>query len=660
MDETPGAPAPVPARTFLATLRGRVGAAIAPYRLPIVIVGLHLILFLLARLAILILYWPEFAPLSAGTIAWGFVRGVRFDAAILVVVAGIPLWLLTLPFGWARGRVWRGIWGWACFATLVLFLLVLAVDVFYFEYVHRHIGPELTFLRESFEAVALSAMRQYIVPVVLFLAVVGGLFWLWRRVMRIAPVAVRPGLVRLVATAALAVVLFYVARGSVTGKRLKVIAAFTDAPPAAAYLALNGAFTALHSVDDTRSLKADFYPWPEALETVKADLFAPGETPVSPEDYPLFRRRPAKGGAKPNIVLMMMESWDAFYTDVYRRELGQPPLGLTPCFDALSRDGVRFSRFYACGQKSMDGMCALICGFPTLPRMPYLGRGMEQNGLTYLGHLAQREGYSTYFLQSSKRASFRNDAVAAIAGFTTYLGGEDLSPAASTGDRSMLGGASWDHETFTEASRRFAAAPKPFLGYLYSSSTHPPFAWPEKRWERYPPDSYEHRYMNSLGYMDSVFGQLIADAKAAGYYDTTVFILTADHVGCSKSGGLADPPSMHHIPCLILGPGIRPGVVTRIGGQLDVIPTIVDLAGWGEPQAALGRSLFDETAPDRGAFLYEADLVLRVEEDGYVAHNLQRRIVAKGPRPDAIERRLLSYLQVAGTLLRRNRVAPSR
>jgi phosphoglycerol transferase MdoB-like AlkP superfamily enzyme len=629
-----------------------------PYRFPIIIVGLHFLLFFLARLAILISYPRDFAGLTGGTIVWGFVRGVRFDAAIIFLVLGLPLLLLMLPFRWSQSRLGRGIIGWACFSIFILFIFALSADALYFGYVHRHVGSELTFLGEAVEAMALSAAKQYVLPLAAFVTAAAGIFWGWRKLMRLSHEPMKPGFARLAATAALLAVMYFAARGSVTGKRLKVIHAFTEAPPAAAYIALNGPFTALHSIEDTRGLRVDFYPWPEAMQTVKSLLVAPEEKSES-DEFPLLRRRPSRTGPRPNVVLIMLEGWDAFYTDVYRRELGQPPLGLTPRFDALSLEGVRFSRFYACGQKSMDGMCALLCGFPTLPHTPYLGRGMEQSRLTFLGHLAKREGYETLFLQSSKRASFRNDAVSVMAGFRVYLGGEDITRDKVEASRSPFGGPSWDHEMFAEAGRRLAAAPTPFLAYLYTASMHPPFGWPSKEWEKFPSGSTEHRYKNSLGYVDDTLGRFFSGAKAAGYFDRTVFILTSDHVGCSGSGRPDDPASLHHVPCLILGGGLKPAVVSRIGSQLDVVPTIADLAGWGAAHATLGRSLFDETAPDRGACCIQGDLVLRIEDEVCVVHNLSRRLFGKGRDLDAVERRLLSFFQVAGTLLRQNRICPS-
>lgn len=656
MTEPAAPPAPPP----LPPVKERARALLKAFSRPLLIVAAFFLLFFLARLAVLVLHSRDFASLTAGDVAFGFLRGLRFDAAIIFLIAGIPIFLLTLPFPWTQGRLWQGIWGWACFAILVGFFLVLSIDVIYFGYVHRHIGPEVTILGEAFEAVALSAARQYVLPVLSFLAAVAGLAWGWRRLMKreTPPVADR-GL-RIAAALVLFAVMYAGARGSLTGKRMKVVHAFQGVPHAAAYLALNGPFSALHSVDDRRPLRTDFYPWPEAVRTAQEVLFASDENPTD-ADFPLLRSRPARASMKPNVVLVMLESWDAYSVDAHRRELGLEPLGMTPRYDAIAREGVLFSRFYAAGQKSMDGMCALVCGFPTLPRTPYLGRGMEQSALPFLGHLAKQEGYETLFIQASKRESFRNDAVAALAGFGTYLGAEDVPPEPAEGaGRAILNGACWDHEMFDEANRRLAAAKGPFLAFLYTASTHAPYSWPRKKWERFPPDSAERRYLDSLGYADWALGRFFEGAKAAGWFDRTIFILTSDHVGGPVGATLERPESLHHVPALVIAPGLPPGVARTIGSQLDVIPTIAERAGWGVPQSALGRSLFSDPGPHRGAFCVQGEVILRVEEGGCVVHNFQARTAGKayaaGADLDAVERRLLSVFQVGATLLRQNRL----
>jgi phosphoglycerol transferase MdoB-like AlkP superfamily enzyme len=248
-----------------------------------------------------------------------------------------------------------------------------------------------------------------------------------------------------------------------------------------------------------------------------------------------------------------------------------------------------------------------------------------------------------------------------MTGFEHYLGAEDVPPSAPAEPRTALRGACWDHEMFAEANRRLASAKRPFLAFLYTASTHHPFFWAGERWGKRPATGIENRYLNSLEYGDWALGQFFESARSAPWYKDTVFLLTADHIGGPGYGVSRDDPStLHHTPGLILAPGLAPGVNRRIASQLDVIPTLADLAGWGSPQAALGTSLFSDPAPGRSALCVQGNLLLRVEEGGQVLHSMADRVQGiggPGADLDAIERRLLSMTQAAYTLLKTNRLA---
>ena len=619
-------------------------------------------LFVLARFGLYLSYRADFSGLSSSEVFLSFVRGLRYDIAILSLILGVPLLCLLLPFRWARGRAWQGVWGWACFAAFAMFFLMLVSDVIYYGFVHRHVGYEILAIGEVVETVALTAVLQYIFPLLAFLAIIGSAAWGWRRFLRRECPAVSHPWLQFGVLLVLAWLMYSGWRGSFGGKMLKPIQAFDQGSPAAAYLTLNGPFCAYHSVDRPRSLKSNWFPLPDAIKTAHETILTPGEAAVDP-NYPLLRTRPGTATDKPNVVVIMLESWDAAYTDVHRRQMGLEPLGFTPCYDALSREGLLFTRFYACGQRSMEGMAALLCGVPTLPQIPYLGRGLEQSRLSFLGHLARKEGYETFFIQSCKRDTFRNDLVAARVGFETYLGAEDIPPETPAYRRTGLNGAAWDHEMFAEAQRRLAKAKRPYLAFLYTSSPHTPFVWPDDQWKKRVSGKMEDRYLNSLGFADWSLGRFFEGMKASGAFDNTVFIVTADHVGApSKDATHADPARFHHTPCLIVAPGLKPGINAEIGSQLDVIPTIVSLAGWSGPQASLGTSLFENPAAGRGALCVQGDLVLRIEKGGVILHNLsgkEGRLVRKAYLPDAdldlIERRLLSITEVAYSLLRTNR-----
>jgi len=630
-----------------------------PHRRVLAILSLNLLIFLVARLGLFLVYLEDFASLTVGEILQSFARGLVFDASIITLITGIPLVMMLLPFRFAHHRHWLSFWTWTSFLLLALMLLVLAGDLLYFGFVHRHAGPEITALGGDVGLLFDMAFGTYWWALLGFALACAGLFLLWRRLFRHVDGEVGRFLPRLVVLVVAVVAMAVLIRGGLGKKPLDVVDAFVGGHPAAAYLTLNGPFAMSRALLNARKVKSDFFAWDEAVRRTRELVLSAGERFVGGDDYPLLRARHATRAVKPNVVVLMLESWDAAHIDVLRRDMGLKPFGATPNFDALTREGRLYTRFYANGERSMDGLASILAGIPTLPGTAYLGMGMEQNRMAYLGRIARQEGYQTIFLQSSLRQSFHVDSIAAMAGYNTYLGAEDIPATGHTTRKTERG--AWDHDTFQEASRLFAAARKPFAGFIFTASTHLPFQSPGDQWTKFPPNSLEHRYLNALYYADWALGEFIKSAKKSGWYDHTIFLITADHISgfFAKSN---DPPSLHHIPLLVIAPGLQPGMTARIGSQVDMIPTIAELAGWHAPHAGLGHSLLDtgETVP--GAFTVRGNVIERIEKNGWVAHDLQRRIAASPGARDgdlaAMEARLLAMYQVAHTLLLRNRIVP--
>jgi phosphoglycerol transferase MdoB-like AlkP superfamily enzyme len=693
-----------------------------PHRRVLAIFLFNLLVFFVARVGLFLIYFQDFHDLTVLEALRAFARGLLFDASIIVLVTGVPLLMMLVPFvfvhhphrlrlsNWLKGnaavvavvaitivigrhvltgnflsafpyamialgvlamlmllpfrfthhRVWMTFWTWVNFALLALFLFLLAADVIYFGFVHRHVGPEITAISGDVPLMLDMAFGDYTWAIVLYLAACVGLFFLWRRLFRHADSEVGRFLPRIAILLGAVLAIAVLVRGGLGHKPLDIVDAFVGSRPAAAYLSLNGPFAMSRALVNSKKINANFFPWKEAVELTQAQVLAPGERLLGGNDYPLVRARGTDSKHKPNVVVMMLESWDAIHNDMLRRDMGLKPYDVTPNFDALSRQGLLFTHFYANGERSMDGLASLVAGIPTLPGTAYIGMGMEQNRLAYLGHMAQEEGYDTIFMQSSMRASFHVDSIAAMAGFKTYLGAEDI-PATGHSHNTTDRGA-WDYDMLHKANELFAAAHKPFIGFLFTASTHPPFQSPGEQWTKFPPDTLENRYLNSLYYADWAIGKFFEEAKKAGYYDNTIFILTADHVS-GFAGKANDAPSLHHTPLLIIAPGLKPGVTTRVGGQIDVIPTIAQLAGWRAPFASLGHSLFDPN-PNYvpGTMCVRGNIIERIEEKGWVAHDLLSRINASPGTSEtdlnAMQNRLLAMYEVAHTLLLRNGIVP--
>lgn len=98
-------------------------------------------------------------------------------------------------------------------------------------------------------------------------------------------------------------------------------------------------------------------------------------------------------------------------------------------------------------------------------------------------------------------------------------------------------------------------------------------------------------YYAILRHLDSQITQIIEATKTAGIYDSTVFIVTADHGGIDKGHGGKTLAEME-TPFIIAGPGIRNmGEFKSAMMQYDVASTVARLLGVKQPQPWVGRAV---------------------------------------------------------------------
>jgi arylsulfatase A-like enzyme len=623
--------------------------------------GLFLLPASLMRLALLLMYNQDFQWLSAAQVAESFLVGISFDMSMAVLMIGLPILFLLLPFHWNHRRIWQRAGSWLIYAALVIFLLMMAIDFFYFAYVHRHVGSEINTLANDMGSMIGIALRQYWAALIGFGLICWALAILWHRIFSYLPAAPRSPWWRLGLLPLLFLLMLVVGRGGVSGKPISVGEAFFSNIPAQGYLALNGAFAMSRAlIDSTPPLKI-LMPPSQAADITQHWLAGDGQ-PFSDAEYPLYRQMSGVPAVphKPNIVVIMLESWGALHVDASRRAMGMTALGATPNFDALAQQGRLYSRFYANGQRSIQGAEAILASQPTFPNMPFLGEGIEQNRQSFLGEIAQVQGYQTFFLQSSDRSSLRFDVVSARAGFGVYRGAEDMPNLHAQAKPEHTWG-TWDHNTFQAAHQLFAQAKQPFLGFIFTSSTHTPWIVPDERWNKFQGGS-RGLFLNSLSYSDWALGEFMAAAKKAGYFENTIFVLTADHAN-EFAEHAEQTPNLFHIPLLLVGPGIKPGVDEKLGSQFDIVPTLIELAGWQTDYAGLGRSLMESTRPqDRASLSVRGDVLDWITPQGWVSHDLNKSLGAAPTlsieQQMLMQQRLLAVYQVTSQAQSNNHILP--
>jgi len=138
------------------------------------------------------------------------------------------------------------------------------------------------------------------------------------------------------------------------------------------------------------------------------------------------------------------------------------------------------------------------------------------------------------------------------------------------------------------------------------------------------------RYYDAIAWTDDWVEGVLDRLAADGHAEDTVVMLFSDHgqglPRCKRwpyEGGI-------HVPLIVRGPGVEPGVRDRLVSLVDLAPTTLELAGVEPPAHAQGRPFLDpETttgdAPEQREYVFAArdrhdevyDTVRAVRDDRY-------------------------------------------
>ena len=277
--------------------------------------------------------------------------------------------------------------------------------------------------------------------------------------------------------------------------------------------------------------------------------------------------------------------------------------------------------------------------------MPPLGEGLELSKLSYLGRLAVQNGYDMLAIQSSRRGSFKIDAIMNLAGFKQFYGAEDIPKTGDEAGSPSFG--VYDGDMLRFMHKKINTLKEPFISFAFTASTHAPYFSPGKRWEKYPQDpASRNGFLNTVSYVDTMLGEFMRAASEEPWFDKTIFIFTADHVlgidarrekmndeKIKKFTALDD----FHIPLVMYAPKLLSSrTIDRVGSQADLFPTIIHLLGWHNEFTSLSNSLLDEAVPERFAFLRAGSIIGIITEKGMLKYNFSAVVYRQGSE-DAVK-----------------------
>jgi phosphoglycerol transferase MdoB-like AlkP superfamily enzyme len=135
---------------------------------------------------------------------------------------------------------------------------------------------------------------------------------------------------------------------------------------------------------------------------------------------------------------------------------------------------------------------------------------------------------------------------------------------------------------------------EPFFSYILTSSDHGPWVVPTDI--PFKPDAADE-HDRSTQYADWAIGYFMNKARKCDWFDHTLFVFVADH-GVNYGHTYAMPLSYHHIPCLFYMPSqLKPDTISSLGGQIDLLPTLLNFLKIPFRNAGMGIDLMHEKRP---------------------------------------------------------------
>ncbi|MBP2002417.1 phosphoglycerol transferase MdoB-like AlkP superfamily enzyme [Paenibacillus shirakamiensis] len=290
-----------------------------------------------------------------------------------------------------------------------------------------------------------------------------------------------------------------------------------------------------------------------------------------------------------NLIMVQMEAFQNF--PIHLTLDGQP---VTPVLNQLASEGLYFPNvFQEIGQGNTSdaefmsntsiyptGTVAMSSGFGDreLPSLPRLLQKYNYEASTFhvndVGFWDRSKLYpALHFNQYYDKPFYNNDH------FNDF-------------------GAS-DEELYRVGVDKLSASQsedKPFYGQFVTVSSHFPFKIPDDQVRINIPANMQGteigEYIKAVNYTDYAIGTLVEKLKANGMWDDTVLVFYGDHFGLQPQdidpSTLSTQLGIHYderitrfnIPLIIHIPGQTEGkVITQVGGQLDIMPTVANLLG---------------------------------------------------------------------------------
>lgn len=580
-----------------------------------------LVLLVVMTLSRLLIYW-KYNPHGKAFSGSAFIMGFRYDARVVCVIGLVMMLICAIPaLNPFKNYKAKYFWNILLSIVFMLMILVFAIDFYHFDYLHQRLNATvLNYLQDA--GISFNMMWQSYPLLKISIGLIL-LFMLARFIFgRLLAHYQQQDSFYKRNGRLLYIVSFFLFGLFIFGKVGQFPLRWSDAYTLSDDFKANLALNPFQSFISTLSFRNSSYD----IKKVRTDypIMASYLGVTKPDSTTLnFERINSTAGSnqhKPNIVLVICESFSAYKSSMYNN-----PLNATPYFNELCKNGVFFDRCFTPAYGTARGVWATITGLPDVESPKTASRNpnaVDQNTI-----INNFKGYNNfYFLGGSATwANIRGLLTNNINNLKLYEQDDFKAKKIDVWGIS-------DKNLFLEANNVLNQQKDPFFAIIQTADNHRPYTIPdEDKAEftsiRFSDDSLKHfgfesnAEMNAFRYTDFVYQKFMEAAKKESYFKNTIFVFVGDH-GIRYNGTLDYFPrswteqglTCEHVPLLFYAPGLlKPKRIHDVCSQVDILPTIASIANIPYSNTSLGRNLFDTVSSvivnnEKFAFVIDHDV----------------------------------------------------
>ncbi|WP_369692823.1 LTA synthase family protein [Flavobacterium psychrotrophum] len=303
-----------------------------------------------------------------------------------------------------------------------------------------------------------------------------------------------------------------------------------------------------------------------------------------------------------NVVFILVES----LSGSFMKEFGNTE-GISPFLDSLAQKSVFFENLYATGTRTVRGMEAVTLCIPPTPGQSIVKRP-ENDNLYTVNSVFKKRGYNSNFFYGGDGYFDNMNAYFGGNGFTIYdrgrgsvLSDNIKAKRNNIEDNEVTFENAWgicDEDIFNKmldvADKQYASK-KPFFNFVMTTSNHRPYTYPSGKIDI--PSGTGRQ--GAVKYTDFALRKLFETAKTKPWYNSTVFVIIADH--CASSAGKDDiDVANYHIPAFIVNLPKQNNIkIKKLCSQIDLFPTLFGLMHWSYDSDFFGRDVIANRFEER-------------------------------------------------------------